>query len=105
MIGVWHLILAFWSGGMMAIAAVALGGWLVFRTKRESHERLFSGRPEQGSVIMTDEFTPGGVIQPEGPVSNEQMDNITAAMNQRMTEGLNQAMDAVFGKERERANV
>lgn len=29
------------AGAILMLAGVALGGWLVFRTKRESHEPLF----------------------------------------------------------------
>ncbi len=47
------------AGGMLLLqaviilAAVALGGWLVFRTKRDAHERLFASAPKKEAVAQS----------------------------------------------------
>lgn len=49
------------------LAGVALGGWLVFRTKKEAHERLFSAKPPQGEAFVLDPFDESGLAQPLKP--------------------------------------
>ena len=45
--------------GVLTLAAVALGGVLVFRTKKESHEKLFQvRRPELKIGSYADDLTP-----------------------------------------------
>ncbi len=52
-IGVWHLLIAFGMGGLLTIMSVALGGFLVFRTRRDSHEPLFSmNSPKAESFVL-----------------------------------------------------
>jgi|GEM_PF-2154005 len=42
----------FAAGWASAVSSVALGGYLVFRTKRETHESLFSpGKPVEETAI------------------------------------------------------
>ena len=43
----WLLLAAVLLGGGMCILAGFVTGWLVYRSKRESTERLFPGKPAQ----------------------------------------------------------
>lgn len=43
-------------GGAMTLLACALGGYLVFRTKRDSHEQLFRLSQPQGTAIIHDDL-------------------------------------------------
>ena len=47
---------AFALGGLFSMFACLLGGWLVFRTKREGHEGLFSfgGKQEEDQPVNVD---------------------------------------------------
>lgn len=49
---------------VLTMLAVALGGYLVFRTKKESHEKLFSVQDPVGTAYVSDpndeEFDPFG---------------------------------------------
>ncbi len=49
------VVLAFFLGGLQTLLACALGGYLVFRTKREPHESFFENKPAQGEVGSLDE--------------------------------------------------
>ena len=52
-INIYHVIIAFGMGSTITLLAVTLGGLLVFKTKRESHERLFSiGSPKADAFVM-----------------------------------------------------
>lgn len=42
--------------GLLCLGGVALGGLLVYRTKRESHEQLFSLKKPQGGAFVVDPF-------------------------------------------------
>lgn len=58
----WHLYvlvvtLVVWTG-VVGIAGVALGGLLVYRTKREAHEGLFQFRQPDGDASVADEYSP-----------------------------------------------
>ena len=56
MIPAWYLLVALAAGWVFVITAVALGGYMVFRTKRESWEPMFRGGPNQGDVIADTEL-------------------------------------------------
>jgi len=51
------IIIAICAGWLATLSGVALGGWLVYRTKRESHEGLWSAKPPEGDAfnIIDDE--------------------------------------------------
>ena len=49
------LMSAFLLGAAVTLVAVALGGFLVFKSKREAHERLFSSGPLQGNAFVVDQ--------------------------------------------------
>ena len=55
---IWQALAVMWSGAIMVSAGVALGGILVYRTKRESHETMFPGKPVEatGPVNVDDMF-------------------------------------------------
>lgn len=48
-----NLILAFILAWISTLSGVALGGFLVYRTKRENYDQLFS-KPPQGDAFNTD---------------------------------------------------
>lgn len=50
------LLLAIAVEGIIVLAACALGGFLVFRTKRDSHEQLFKLSQPQGTAIIHDDL-------------------------------------------------
>ena len=51
----YYLLLFYPIGALSVLLGVALGGFLVFRTRRDSHESLFSGREKQGEVFNIEE--------------------------------------------------
>lgn len=52
-INIYHIIIAFGMGSTVTLFAVALGGLLVFKTKREPHESLFSvGSPKADAFVL-----------------------------------------------------
>lgn len=57
----WHTLAMMWSGAAMVVIGVVLGGVLVYRTKRESHETLFPRAPktDAGPVNVDDMFQLG----------------------------------------------
>ena len=60
----WLLLAAVLLGGGMCILAGFVTGWLVYRSKREAHERLFPGKPAKRTGQKNiDEFAP--VIEEE----------------------------------------
>jgi hypothetical protein len=78
MIGVWHLILAFALGALVAESSGVLVGFIVYRTKREPHETLFSGPGQGGAYLSRDPAL--DMIEPPGSVP---MPEMVEAMNQR----------------------
>lgn len=46
--------------GLLSLAGVALGGTLVFRTRRDSHESLFQFKKPQGAAFTVDPFEEEG---------------------------------------------
>lgn len=50
-----ELILAFILAWVCTLSGVALGGFLVFRTKREGYEQMFSVKPPEGQAFNTDD--------------------------------------------------
>lgn len=53
-INVYHILIAFAMGGVMTLMAVGLGGFLVFRTRRDSHESLFALKSPKGDAFVVD---------------------------------------------------
>ena len=52
-----QLLLAVLTGWFISFASVALGGWLVFKTKREAHEGLFRSEKPEADVFNVDDFS------------------------------------------------
>lgn len=50
-----NILIALGLGGLLSLGGVALGAVIVFRTKREPHERLFGGVPK-GEVFSVDDL-------------------------------------------------
>jgi hypothetical protein len=54
----WHLILFVLLGWIATLSGVALGGFLVFRTKRDRYDALFSsGAPKGEAFSLEDDGT------------------------------------------------
>lgn len=53
----WILIIALIFGWISSMSGVALGGFLVYRTKRENYEGLFQAREPAGDAFtLNDDF-------------------------------------------------
>lgn len=53
-----EMLLAVITGWFVTFVSVALGGWLVFRTKREQYDSLFStGKQPEADVFNVDDFS------------------------------------------------
>lgn len=53
----WVLIIFFLAGWLSALSGVALGGWLVYRTKRDSYEPFFTAGRNAGEAFnIEDDF-------------------------------------------------
>ncbi|WP_289020395.1 hypothetical protein [Desulfobacter postgatei] len=50
------VIVVFLAGWITTISGVAMGGWLVYRTKREPYEGLFTGDKPGDAFNIPDEF-------------------------------------------------
>ena len=50
------IIVVFLVGWVTTLSGVALGGWLVYRTKREPYEGLFTGDKPGDAFNIQDEF-------------------------------------------------
>ena len=50
-----ELLTAFFLAWVSTLSGVALGGFLVFRTKRDTHEALFQTKPPQGEAFNIDD--------------------------------------------------
>lgn len=50
-----EMITAFILAWICTLSGVALGGWLVFRTKREGYDQLFSVSPPEGQAFNTED--------------------------------------------------
>lgn len=54
---VWAVIALIAAGAAIALGGVGLGGFLVYRAKREAHEALFGRARQTGDVVqLQDEF-------------------------------------------------
>jgi hypothetical protein len=49
-------ILTFLAGWLSTLSGVALGGWLVYRTKRESYDPLVGPQPKGEAFNLEDMF-------------------------------------------------
>ena len=58
-----ELILAFILSWVSTISGVALGGFLVFRTKRDSYDGLFSSAPQGSSFNLEDDIGQAGAFE------------------------------------------
>jgi hypothetical protein len=54
------IFIAFVLSWISTVSGVALGGYLVFKTKRENYEGLFNSKEPQGQAFNIDEM--GGMI-------------------------------------------
>jgi flagellar basal body-associated protein FliL len=82
------LLLVVFVTSILTMAAVGLGGLLVFRTKKESHEKLFSVGPPKGESFVVDDFSDGFLDQqkevpryPKKPVVEDALPEIIARQN------------------------
>jgi hypothetical protein len=50
------ILLAVFLGAVLTLLGTALGGLLVFRTRRDSHEPLFQVREPKGDAFVSDDF-------------------------------------------------
>lgn len=55
------VLLAVFLGGLLTLGGVALGGFLVFKTKR-GEEPLFQGKQDGFAVNLDDEFSEGSAM-------------------------------------------
>ena len=67
-------ILIFLAGWLSTLSGVALGGFLVYRTKRDPYDQLFSRDSKGSSFNIDDDFEQ---IKPE----NQELPKATAAAN------------------------
>ena len=67
-------ILTFLAGWLSTLSGVALGGLLVYRTKRDAYEPLFSRNSEGASFNIDDDFEQ---VEPTNP----DLPKATAAAN------------------------
>ena len=51
----YYLLLFYPIGAISVLLGVALGGWLVFKTKRDSHESLFQLKEPKGQAFNIEE--------------------------------------------------
>jgi len=51
----YYLLLFYPIGALSVLLGVALGSWIVFKTKREAHESLFSGKEKPGQAFNIEE--------------------------------------------------
>lgn len=85
MIGVEHLMVAFWSGAAVALMATGLGGYMVFRTKREPYETMFRSPGESETYVSDPVLDEYGVIpEPEEP----ELPEATLKANERLMQEL-----------------
>lgn len=50
----WFTIFIFLAGWLTTLSGVALGGWLVYRTKRDAYEPLWGGQGKGDSFNVDD---------------------------------------------------
>ena len=87
----WALLVAFASGALLSMCGVALGGWFVYRTKREPYESLFSTRPQGEAFNLEDDLIPN-IIPSEKPVgpSGLTIPTVTEELNKRVQSQLHE---------------
>jgi len=67
------LCFSFFLGAAVTLSAVALGGYLVFRTKKEPHDSLF-GKEQEAKAFLVDEFRTEPIPYTRRPVFGEPAD-------------------------------
>ena len=74
MMSIWGTLVVMWSGAVMVAVGVMIGGVLVYRTKRESHEALFPNKPVEssGPVNVDEMFTLDGGDDPMAEIAQVQ---------------------------------
>ena len=60
-------LLTFMAGWLSTLSGVALGGWLVYRTKRDSYDSLFSRDNKGASFNLDDDFSTEEPVNPDLP--------------------------------------
>lgn len=72
------IIAAVLTGGVIAIASAAVTGYLVWRTRKDSHEFLFPAKPAKHRGAQNiDEFNPPPEVEEDGALG------VLGAMNER----------------------
>jgi uncharacterized SAM-binding protein YcdF (DUF218 family) len=70
------ILVSFGMAWIFVLTAVALGGLLVYRTKRESHEALYQIKKPEGSAWVEDPYGEAGFDVVHAPYSYGD-DNVT----------------------------
>jgi len=65
-VNVWHVLLSFLMGFGACFAGVSLGGYLVFRTKREPWEPMLSMKQPKGEAFNVGDDTGEPDAEPAG---------------------------------------
>lgn len=90
-----ELILAFILAWACALSGVALGGFLVFRTKREGYDSLFQVKQPEGQVFNVED----GLDFGSPPASKVEFPREVQEAQDRFTEQFAQSLaDKVGGK-------
>jgi len=66
----------FIAGWLCTLSGVALGGWLVYRTKRDPYDSMFSRADNTGaSFNIDDDMDQGDSVEQEVPKATESANN------------------------------
>lgn len=89
---VWPVLLAVAVGWLVAITSGSLFAFIVFRTKRESHETFMPAKPRKRTGVITrDEFSADADLD-----SDEGLPDLIKAMNARI--GADMALNSLKGE-------
>jgi hypothetical protein len=99
---------AFAMGALFLLIGVCIGGSLVFKTKREPHESLFSMRRPQGEAYVLDPFDESGIAQqplkPKGAPAGDEVDKGAETLDRMTSKFLEQVkMERAVAGEGEKA--
>jgi purine-cytosine permease-like protein len=68
-------LLTFLAGWISTLSGVALGGWLVYRTKRDPYDSMFSRERQGASFNIDDDFDRVDDSNPELPEATTKANN------------------------------